>query len=893
MNLNRLHRVIVLFLYLLGRSDAAEPLPNFDFTQPEVVAEWTALNDISLIEAATEGMRIRLSGSDPYIAGPARDYPEATPLWVLLKLKAPESGLAQIFYYTDQLGTAEERSVRFPVVGGDWREITVPVPALGKGTYLRFDPPGKEGTVTVASIELQKRILLEQPPWPQPFPPRIAVNARDEPWVVKSGDLEIVQGDTFIEDFFVLIENEPFAAGFTQFNIGYLNDYSEQRWMNSHQSSAPESFEAIEGGGFESVFYLNDLDEGIWRIRRRMVPSGSDGAINVETTITVDKDLNIIHLPMFAVLPGIGTFGESKKQGLFAGLEYLDDEPSSSTADIEFPGSQRQVPDNLKITFPLMAIAAEGRYLGLIWEMAPHFSAMFDSPDRLFRSGGHIMGVLFPGSDGTNRVEGNLLPYDGVILKANEPLTLKATLIGGRGESVVAAIQKYIELKGLPEPPDIGMDFEGYVRLMAKGWLDSGIREDGRFRHAIWPHDTGVGPAADAVAMMEWLASQTDNEELAARLTEAASESLSEVPTGSYALSHVSHIHYPVVPLLHNHIEENVNSLFGHTKTLIARFDDQNRVLYQRSDRFDFGTTHWEPDANGLTATSVERLLMEAAFIGDRDLLDDAIKKLCDLDRFDNSVCRGAQTWEVPLHTPDILAAAYLVGAYTMGYELTGDEAFLTRAKYWAWTGVPFIYLRAPVDGPIGLYATIPVLGATHWKAPNWMGLPVQWCGLVYSHALYHLSRQDPNGPWKQIADGITASGIQQTYPIDDPDYPGLLPDSVSLRPQIRNLAAINPGTLQANAPYFFDRPDIYDFAAFPESGVLVHAPGRITKKKEDDESLSFDIEGWSSEPFTIRILGAPEGSRVKIDGVQAAEGEEIIHVQLKGNATVELRLSM
>lgn len=869
---------------------ASENLVLFDFTQPEVVDEWTPLHDVSGIESASEGMRIHLSGSDPYIAGPARDYPKETPLWVIVKLRVPVSGLAQIFYYTGQLGTAEERSVRFPVVGGDWSEIKVPVPALGKGTYLRFDPPGKEGTVTLASIEFQERILLEEPKWPQPFPPRVAVNSREEPWSVKSGLLEIVQGDTFIEDYYVLVENEPFAAGFTQFNIGYLTDFGEQRWMNSHQSSAPESFEAVEGGGFESVFYLNDLDEGIWRIRRKMVPAEIDGAINVETTIAVDKDRDVIHLPMFAVLPGVGTFGESKKQGLFAGLEYLDDEPSSSTADIEFPGSQRQVPDNLKITFPLTAIQAEGRYLGLIWEMAPHFSALFDSPDRLFRSGGHIMGVLFPGSDGTNREEGNLLPYDGVVLKANEPLTLKATLIGGRGESVVPAIQKYIELMGLPDPPDIGMDFEGYVRLMAKGWLDSRIRENGRFRHAIWPHETGVGPAADAVAMMEWLASQTEDEELAARLTEAASESLSEVPTGSYATSHVSHIHYPVVPLLHNHVEENLQSLIGHAKTLIPRFNDQNRVLYQRSERFDFGTTHWEPDANGLTATSVERLLMEAAFIGDRDLLDDAIQKLCGLDRFDNSVCRGAQTWEVPLHTPDILAAAYLVGAYTMGYELTGDETFLNRAKYWAWTGVPFIYLRSPVDGPIGLYATVPVLGATHWKAPNWMGLPVQWCGLVYSHALYHLAREDPNGPWKKIADGITASGIQQTYPSGDPDYPGLLPDSVTLRPQIRNLAAINPGTLQANAPYYFDHSDIYDFAAFPESGVLVHAPGRITDEKEKERGVSFKIEGWPNEPYIIRILGAPDGTTATMDQqTAAAENGGVIRLQGKGKVGVEL----
>ena len=67
---------------------------------------------------------------------------------------------------------------------------------------------------------------------------------------------------------------------------------------------------------------------------------------------------------------------------------------------------------------------------------------------------------------------------------------------------------------------------------------------------------------------------------------------------------------------------------------------------------------------------------------------------------------------------------------------------------------------------PVGPYATIPVLGATQWVAPNWMGLPVQWCGLVYADALYGLRMHDPYGPWKKLADGITASGVRQTWPL-------------------------------------------------------------------------------------------------------------------------------
>ena len=128
----------------------------------------------------------------------------------------------------------------------------------------------------------------------------------------------------------------------------------------------------------------------------------------------------------------------------------------------------------------------------------------------------------------------------------------------------------------------------------------------------------------------------------------------------------------------------------------------------------------------------------------------------------------------MPLHTPDILAAAYLVRAYTLGYEITGEPQFLEQAKYWAWTGVPFVYLVNPTDQAVGPYATIAVYGATQWVAPNWMGLPVQWCGLVYADALYRLVKYDPSGPWQQIAEGISASGVQQTWPFgSDPARQG------------------------------------------------------------------------------------------------------------------------
>src|SRR5208283_2200502 len=151
-------------------------------------------------------------------------------------------------------------------------------------------------------------------------------------------------------------------------------------------------------------------DGGTWLINQRFTPAGGGSALDIRIDFTVDRDRAVAFLPMLMVFPGAGSFGSSKNQGLLAGLEYLENEPSSSEADIIGPASKRQVPDNLKLTFPLMAIQNDGRFLALTWQMRSHFCALYDSPDRLFGSGGHVMGVLYPGSDGTNRQEGSLLP---------------------------------------------------------------------------------------------------------------------------------------------------------------------------------------------------------------------------------------------------------------------------------------------------------------------------------------------------------------------------------------------------------------------------------------------------------------------------------------------------
>jgi hypothetical protein len=323
---------------------------------------------------------------------------------------------------------------------------------------------------------------------------------------------------------------------------------------------------------------------------------------------------------------------------------------------------------------------------------------------------------------------------------------------------------------------------------------------------------------------------------------------------------------------------------------LLGRFQADGSVHYQpRPNGPNYSHTHWSAEANGLTASVVCQLLEAATFSGDRQLLETGLRHVRAMDRFRHSVPRGAQTWEIPLHTPDILASAYLLQAYTLGYQLTGDPDLLEQAREWAWTGVPFIYLTPPTPRPVGIYSTIAVLGATGWQAPIWLGQPVQWCGLVYAEALNQLAAQDPAGPWQQLANGIAAAGIQHTWPMDDANRMGLLPDFFLLRPQRSEGPAINPATLLTTALRLFNRPAPYTFHVFRRQGWLAHMPGELAQVVETARDVSFTVRPWSDRPSRILVNGFRERPAVRLNG-QAILLEHPHHYQpVEGRLILEL----
>ncbi len=893
---------VLLVGALVGASCASQSpdeLPVFDFTRPETVAEWQPTHHISRISHSVEGMVIDIAGYDPYTHGPVRSFPEGVPLWLEIRLKSDQPGMLQVFYAAQGQGSSEERSARRFVPITDWVTLKMPLPPLGPRAWLRLDPPGTSGRCVVASIRFLPRVTPSLPSWqcPQVY----LGQARNRYPAIASGNVVVSIDAERPGAYTVFVKGTPIATGWTTAQIGYEGD-DGVRWIPIHEMA--ESRVRGDRRRAALITTFTDPDGANWKIEQVFTAASQRDAVDVRTVVTVDRDRAVYFLPMFVIFSGARLFepgsappltpGGDKHQALFAGLEYLENEPSSSEADIIGPASRRQVPDNVKITAPLMVVEAGGKYAGIIWRPAEQFSAVFDSPDRLFGSHGHVMGVLFPGSDGNNREDGNLLPYYPEMLEANKPLVLDATIIGGEGDSVVPAVQQYVRLRGLPPVPDTGLNAQGYLQLAASGWLDSRIREGNLYRHAVWP-GFPAQYAADAAVWMEWIAAHLQKPDTVRRLRDAARDAIAVIPKEQYLFSRVSHVAFPVTPLLYGAVPESLRVARNSARDLMRSFQPDGTVLYQRAEgKPDYARTHWERTANGLTAAVLVRLLEMALYTGDQEVIQEALRRLEQFKRFDNTVPRGAQTWEMPLHTPDILASAHIVKAYVIGYELTGNPEFLRRARYWAWTGVPFPYLINPTGKPVGPYSTIAVLGATNWQAPVWFGQPVQWCGLVYADALYWLARLEPKAHWKQIADGITAAGIQHTWKQDDAERQGLLPDFYHLREQRSDGPAINPGTVQANAVRLYGLTPVYDYRVCRQSGLILHAPGAITVKRDGKNECRFIVKTWTDKPYYLLVNRVQRVRYVRVNGKPASfqqDGHNMV-LQAQGNVEVQVTLN-
>lgn len=612
----------------------------------------------------------------------------------------------------------------------------------------------------------------------------------------------------------------------------YLAD-ATSRVLFWGSGAGPVEFQAVVGGRYRTLATAPSLAEvvvegggepGEWRVSSPAADSlvftgsvplaGAARLVPLTVTATIGgRGLDLVHqlgpvpaggfalraLRGPAVLVGDGTSGTAKRRALFPGLEFLqDDEPSSSTRDFDPPLHLRLVPDPYKVTVPCMSVETEQATVAVMWDPLQTWhgeralpSALFAAPNFIDGQENHRLQLFAPG--GVELVPENTLqaaePY---AVGAGETVRLSQRIALLPGATVLDAVDEWIarqpDFPAAETPPRSLADELALCRhaFTASVW-DAAAKKS---RHCVgWPNLNAPQYATLLLfdSVLSGSAAARDHAELIIEttLTEQGEAGL-DSPAGCHIL------------------RSNAPFLFGH---LDGALETMRRAAYGAAGGMSAdGSWGFNPPPEnvflgapgtvelGTCAPAAYSIWRWIRFSGDRTLLAAGRQALARMDRF--IIPAGAQGWECPIHEPDILAAAYAIRAYLEAYRVTRHQPYLDAAVYWARAGLPFNYLWGDPSIPGMTYASIPVFGSTH-RTHSWLGLPVQWCGLVYGYALLQLAEVDDTLPYERIARGLTVSGMYQQHGDESPELKGTYPDSWAFVAGRKNGPHINPEDIQ------------------------------------------------------------------------------------------------
>ena len=757
---------------------------------------WEPTHDCA-VSAAKGLLRIESTGGDPYLSGPQVKL--AAPVAVRLRMRCKTGGGGQIFWTTTRSrGTDERKSARFELAhDGQWHDYTVPLDATGTVTMLRLDPGSAPGLVEVDRIEVVRAMhhpleiakveatataivatLRNHSDKAIPF------SVRGKPDEVPGGGVREIAVTPTGSAAFVAETIVVEAKGLTpvERTVFVHRPEGKTQWLTLRSKTltvrvaADGSGARIERGG-QLVAILAPILRGAGAATATSHASGRDGVTlrfgeaRVALALKGDELSVAIESPTQCEGPALRALG-GLEQGLFAGIEHLGKgERSSSRLDIETPEHIRFAPDPLKVTMPLMAAVTDKAAVAMAWDDTT-LQPVYAVPNFFDGTPDHRMSLR------GKRIEATIL------VRGSQPLE----------EVILWAVEHRGGLPELPKPP----------RTVKQQWelclkcIHGPVKGEGGWGHCAedrWPRQ----PYA-AFASTLW------------RLTGDAPR-LEKLSGGG------SHVANDAIYFLRGRVAEWLEMRRGQARGTMKGQQPDGSWRYKGK----YGRGHFEDTASGICARPAATLLEFAWTTGDKPALDAGVKALEYIKRFRTP--RGAQTWECPLHIPDVLASAYLVWAYTRGYELTGRDDLLAEARRWALSGVPFAYQWT--CRPMMLYATPPVLGATNWRAPNWIGRPVQWCGGVYAYALALLAPHEKTLDWAKLARGILISAEQQQYP--DGKFVGCLPDSIDIAAQTRHPWNINPCAIVSLRLILDGRVDSLAVAA--DDRHRVAAPFPVTLK--------------------------------------------------------------
>ena len=531
----------------------------------------------------------------------------------------------------------------------------------------------------------------------------------------------------------------------------------------------------------DSIVYLTgehkDVDGVNWRLQLELSLTEDTKRVKASYRLSVDKERELLAFRGIEIYAGHKSSREKKTAALFPGLEYLEgDEPSSNVRDAAPPLNNRLVPHPYKITIPVMAVEIQKSVVGLAWNPlqtwdgdAQNVSAVFASPNWHHQERNHLMALFLPTIP--DWVEENtFIAETAYRLIPEREITLKCEIIADGNATILEAISHWKDAFDIPKPLDPPRSDEEELLLSRHGFMHTVWDSEKRQSRHCFDWDSQNEPGFATLLWYDYLV--TKSEEVKERVREIAEKTIAEVGASGLAARGSCHILSGEFPFYYGHLDAAIGSYEDEVQPIIESQSENGSWGFQPSSEKTQNLGKTGDIVLGTCAANALKLLKHARITGNKTSLEAGKRALSYMDRF--SVPRGAQTWECPLYEPDILAAAHAIGAYVEAHEIMGNKTYLKRAEHWAETGLPFLYHWHLPDRPGMQFASIPVFGTTFYTH-SWLGVPVQWNGLVYAYYLQRLNQHVREEKWRHVAEGITVSAMYQQW--EDGELKGTYPD--------------------------------------------------------------------------------------------------------------------
>lgn len=650
---------------------------------------------------------------------------------------------------------------------------------------------------------------------------------------------------------------------------------------------------------------------------------GSTWAVTWELSVESGSDLIGFRLTAVPATPAAitalegpmlyGGEGSSavRRDAIVPGLEWLvEGEESSNSLDFkpDHPDRLRYVPHPYKVTVPAVGMTLGNMLVGLLWDtpaaqpsadLAGALTVVFASPDRFEGHRSHLAGLSLP-AVGRGRAENARRAETPLAVPAGQGLTLRADLLATAAgpDGALAVVDRWYARHGVPA-------ILPYPRGEARAEIAFSLGAYAKER-ALWNPEWGKWRAGLIAG-----GPRTPTEAPAFELAFGA-QLLGETPEAAQARALAAEV-WAVPPAeLSRRIQHrtDMGALLAkarEARSLIARqhADGTWRFGGEKAGDWPAAGVNYAvlgpvgASEVGLTARAATAVLEYALLSADGEARTAGMKALAAMRQF--RVPRAAQVWEVPVHTPDILASAQAVDAYLAGYRLTGDARLLQDAIYWARTGLPFVYVWHPTDQPAMQGATIPVFGGTSYVL-SWLAVAVQWNGLAYSDALFDLAEVDSSFPWRQVAESILRSAMYQQA--SEGERLGQWPDAMNFiagrrGPHGQTPPCFRPSTVLQQTWRVMGTPATPQVVAVRRGDEVIALRGTaaLTDATWQDEGLQFTATYAEPLRGAVEVFAVARPAAVELDGREVAAvadvwaGAESAWTWHETTATLEVRL--